>query len=63
MSEETGDGVVTGEALLSFMVQAEAPPLREDAAGALRIGASRVLLIVACSGEAEWSGLIVYLPL
>jgi uncharacterized protein (DUF433 family) len=29
---------------MSFTVQAEAPPLREDAAGALRIGNSRVLL-------------------
>jgi len=29
---------------MSFIVQAEAPPLREDAAGALRIGDSRVLL-------------------
>ncbi len=29
---------------MSFIVQAEAPPLREDAAGALRIGGSRVLL-------------------
>lgn len=27
-----------------FTAQAEAPPLREDAAGALRVGASRVLL-------------------
>lgn len=27
-----------------FIVQAEAPPLREDAAGALRVGDSRVLL-------------------
>ena len=29
---------------MSFIVQTEAPPLREDAAGALRIGDSRVLL-------------------
>lgn len=29
---------------LSFTVQTEAPPLREDAAGALRVGNSRVLL-------------------
>jgi len=29
---------------MSFIVQAEAPPLREDASGALRIGDSRVLL-------------------
>src|SRR5580692_3911884 len=29
---------------MSFTVQAEAPPLREDAAGALRVGDSRVLL-------------------
>lgn len=29
---------------MSFTVQTEAPPLREDAAGALRIGDSRVLL-------------------
>jgi uncharacterized protein (DUF433 family) len=29
---------------LSFPVQAEAPPLREDASGALRVGDSRVLL-------------------
>jgi uncharacterized protein (DUF433 family) len=29
---------------MSFPVQAEAPPLREDASGALRVGASRVLL-------------------
>ncbi|HVW37389.1 MAG TPA: DUF433 domain-containing protein [Pirellulales bacterium] len=27
-----------------FVVQAESPPLREDAAGALRVGDSRVLL-------------------
>lgn len=29
---------------MTFVAQAEAPPLREDAAGALRVGASRVLL-------------------
>jgi uncharacterized protein (DUF433 family) len=29
---------------VTFPVQAEAPPLREDASGALRVGASRVLL-------------------
>ena len=29
---------------MAFTAQAEAPPLREDAAGALRIGDSRVLL-------------------
>ncbi|MBI4578943.1 MAG: DUF433 domain-containing protein [Planctomycetes bacterium] len=29
---------------MGFTVQAEAPPLREDAAGALRVGGSRVLL-------------------
>jgi uncharacterized protein (DUF433 family) len=29
---------------MPFAVQAEAPPLREDASGALRVGASRVLL-------------------
>src|SRR2546421_9743354 len=29
---------------MSFTVQAEAPPLREDDAGALRVGNSRVLL-------------------
>ena len=29
---------------MAFTVQAEAPPLREDAAGALRVGDSRVLL-------------------
>lgn len=29
---------------MSFITQAEAPPLREDAAGAVRIGESRVLL-------------------
>jgi uncharacterized protein (DUF433 family) len=29
---------------VSFVVQSEAPPLREDAAGALRVGQSRVLL-------------------
>jgi uncharacterized protein (DUF433 family) len=29
---------------MPFAVQAEAPPLREDATGALRVGASRVLL-------------------
>ena len=29
---------------MTFTVQAEAPPLREDASGALRVGASRVLL-------------------
>jgi uncharacterized protein (DUF433 family) len=29
---------------VTFTVQAEAPPLREDAAGALRVGDSRVLL-------------------
>ncbi len=29
---------------MSFTVQPEAPPLREDAAGALRVGDSRVLL-------------------
>ena len=29
---------------MAFVVQAEAPPLREDAAGALRVGDSRVLL-------------------
>jgi len=36
--------VIAGEAIMSFIVQAEAPPLREDASGALRIGDSRVLL-------------------
>ena len=29
---------------MSFIAQAEAPPLREDATGALRVGDSRVLL-------------------
>ncbi len=29
---------------MSFTAQAEAPPLREDAAGAIRVGDSRVLL-------------------
>lgn len=29
---------------MAFTVQAEAPPLREDASGALRVGNSRVLL-------------------
>jgi uncharacterized protein (DUF433 family) len=29
---------------VAFIAQAEAPPLREDASGALRVGASRVLL-------------------
>ena len=29
---------------MAFSVQAEAPPLREDSAGALRVGDSRVLL-------------------
>ena len=29
---------------MTFTVQAEAPPLREDAAGTLRVGDSRVLL-------------------
>lgn len=29
---------------MAFPVQAEAPPLREDASGAVRIGGSRVLL-------------------
>jgi uncharacterized protein (DUF433 family) len=29
---------------VTFTVQAEAPPLREDASGALRVGDSRVLL-------------------
>ncbi len=29
---------------MAFTVQAESPPLREDASGALRVGASRVLL-------------------
>src|SRR5437867_3770355 len=29
---------------MSFTVQSEAPPLREDASGALRVGESRVLL-------------------
>jgi uncharacterized protein (DUF433 family) len=29
---------------VAFTVQAEAPPLREDSAGALRVGDSRVLL-------------------
>jgi uncharacterized protein (DUF433 family) len=29
---------------MTFPVQSEAPPLREDAAGALRVGKSRVLL-------------------
>ena len=29
---------------MAFAVQAEAPPLREDAEGSLRVGASRVLL-------------------
>jgi uncharacterized protein (DUF433 family) len=29
---------------VAFTVQAESPPLREDASGALRVGASRVLL-------------------
>ena len=29
---------------MAFTAEAEAPPLREDAAGALRVGASRVLL-------------------
>ncbi len=29
---------------MAFTVQAEAPPLREDATGALRVGESRVLL-------------------
>ena len=29
---------------MTFTIQAEAPPLREDASGALRVGDSRVLL-------------------
>ena len=29
---------------MTFAAQAEAPPIREDAAGALRVGSSRVLL-------------------
>jgi uncharacterized protein (DUF433 family) len=29
---------------MAFTIQAEAPPIREDAAGALRVGNSRVLL-------------------
>lgn len=29
---------------MAFPVQAEAPPLREDASGAVRVGSSRVLL-------------------
>ena len=29
---------------MSFTVQADAPPLREDASGAIRVGESRVLL-------------------
>lgn len=29
---------------MSFVVQSEAPPLREDGSGALRVGQSRVLL-------------------
>ena len=29
---------------MAFTIQAEAPPLREDASGALRVGGSRVLL-------------------
>jgi uncharacterized protein (DUF433 family) len=29
---------------MTFILQAEAPPLREDASGALRVGDSRVLL-------------------
>jgi uncharacterized protein (DUF433 family) len=34
----------TGDRNVAFTAQAEAPPLREDAAGALRVGESRVLL-------------------
>lgn len=35
---------------MSFITQAEAPPLREDAAGAVRIGDSRVLLELVIRG-------------
>jgi uncharacterized protein (DUF433 family) len=35
---------VTGEDSVSVSLQAEAPPLREDESGALRVGKSRVLL-------------------
>jgi uncharacterized protein (DUF433 family) len=35
---------IDGETAVAFAVQAEAPPLREDASGALRVGSSRVLL-------------------
>jgi uncharacterized protein (DUF433 family) len=38
------DSNPTGEYTVSFSAQAEAPPLHEDATGALRVGASRVLL-------------------
>ena len=35
---------------MSFTVQAESPPLNEDASGALRVGGSRVLLeLVICA--------------
>jgi uncharacterized protein (DUF433 family) len=36
--------VAPRKSAMSFTVQAETPPLREDASGALRIGESRVLL-------------------
>jgi uncharacterized protein (DUF433 family) len=35
---------------MAFTVQAEAPPLREDASGALRVGNSRVLLELVIRG-------------
>src|SRR5439155_16835110 len=42
----TSPGIVleSEDYIMTFTAQAEAPPLREDAAGALRVGASRVLL-------------------
>jgi uncharacterized protein (DUF433 family) len=37
-------GLQEERSTVTFTVQAEAPPLREDASGALRVGDSRVLL-------------------
>lgn len=84
---------------MTFTVRTEAPPLREDADGSLRIGNSwvllelvirafqdgatpeaivqrystlalaevyaviAILLMVACSEQAEWTDRVVYVPL
>jgi uncharacterized protein (DUF433 family) len=47
--------------VVAFTAQAEAPPLREDAAGALRFGASRVLLelVIRAFQEGATPGTIV----